>query len=455
MSATWSARDSGRRLLGVALAVLFAARAAPQAQAQSAPPAPIAHLSFSDQSSDPSPPGTVADALAILQAGTGSMAPIVDPAVAQADCKGCERGLPPPPPPPPSFGGAAGPGCDHCGGEGPEPLPTPPRQCGCSACGGCGCGAHGCYPGHEPCYPCDGDTTFHRFLCSLYECICCPDPCYEPHWLPIADAAFFTEAARPVTQTRLRWDAGVDVVLPDRAEYFWARADGMGKGPKPTAPFFVDPHVNYNDLSLYTEAATGKVSVIFEMPYRSVDPEFAPHEAGFGDMNIGMKTLLFDCELVQVAMIMRTYLPVGDPSKGLGTGHVSLEPSLVLGLCLGPDTFFQGQVAEWIPLGGDPSYEGAILHYHMSLNQVVWRVLPNVPLIGTAEFSGWSFQAGSYTDPFAGSLFKASGTTYADVGAGLRLVVCDRMDFGFAVSSAVTSQHFAEQLYRTEFRFRY
>jgi hypothetical protein len=138
----------------------------------------------------------------------------------------------------------------------------------------------------------------------------------------------------------------------------------------------------------------------------------------------------------------------------LGTGHISLEPSLVWGLCLAPDTFWQGQIAEWIPLGGDPAYEGSILHYHTSFNQVLCRILPNVPLVGTLEFNGWSFQAGEYTDPFVGTV-RAGGQTYLSAGAGLRLFVCDRIDFGCAFAEALTEQHFADLLIRTEFRFRY
>jgi hypothetical protein len=273
--------------------------------------------------------------------------------------------------------------------------------------------------------------------------------------LPVANAAFFVEGARPVTQTRIRWDSGIDLIRPDIAEYFWARADGSGRGPKPAGPFLGETRLNYNDLSLYTEAATGKIGVIFEMPYRMIQPERDSSAGGFGDMNIGMKTLLFDCELLQISMIMRTYMPVGDTTKGLGTGHVSLEPSLVVGLCLREDSYFQGQVSEWIPLGGDPTYAGSIMHYHFSFNQVLYRVLPNVPLVGTAELNGWTFQNGDYTDPIQGGLQRAEMTTYLSAGLGLRLFVCDSFDFGVGFATALTTGHFADQLYRTELRFRY
>ena len=44
----------------------------------------------------------------------------------------------------------------------------------------------------------------------MYHNLCCPDPCYDPRWWALADAAFFTSAARPVSQQRFRWDAGFE-----------------------------------------------------------------------------------------------------------------------------------------------------------------------------------------------------------------------------------------------------
>jgi hypothetical protein len=299
------------------------------------------------------------------------------------------------------------------------------------------------------------DNGCGRFLYGLYRCICCPDPCYEPHWVPLADAAFIVEAARPVTQQRLRWDSGQNLILPDRSEYFWARADGRNKGPRPPAGALAEQSLRSNDLSLYTEAASARASVFVELPYRSISPAVDPSTSGFADMNVGGKALLFDCELLQLAFQLRAYLPTGNFTKGIGNGHVSLEPSLLLGVKLSPSTYFQGQLAEWVPLGGDPDYQGAILHYHASVNQVVYRILPDVPLVATLEGNGWSFQHGAYTDPVLGPFQKSSGETYATLGGGLRLFVCDRIDFGVGAAFALTERSFARELYRVEFRWRY
>jgi hypothetical protein len=332
-----------------------------------------------------------------------------------------------------------------------SPVPVAPAD-GEAPCASCGAG---CYPGRKGCYPCEANTCMGRFCCALYECICCTDPCYEPHWTPIADAAFFTDAARPQTQMRLRSDFAQDIQFPDRSEFFWARADGKGKGPSPTAPLLGEQKVNYSELSMYTEGATGRIGVFVEMPYRSIDPTVDPHASGFADMNTGTKTLLYDCELLQLTFQFRTWIPMGNFRKGLGTGHVSLEPSLILGLKLAPETFLQAQVAEWIPLGGDPDYQGSVLMTKWSVNQVVCRILPDVPLIATAEMNTWSFQDGAYTDPVLGPDQKSSGTTYVSMGPGLRLVICDKIDFGIGTLFSVTEHHLADQTYRLEFRARF
>jgi len=342
-------------------------------------------------------------------------------------------------------------GCRNCG-NGLFGLPgSPPHQLG-----GNGCASSQCNPGRQPCHPCLAHSLPGRLVCGIYDCICCPDHCYEALWLPVADTAFFTAAARPVTQQRFRWDHGVNLILPDRNEYFWARADGQGEGPTPVAPFKVATRVDYDELSLYTETAAGGVmSMIVEMPYRADDPAFSSGSSGFGDITLGTKTLMFDCELLQISLQMLTTIPTGNFLKGLGRSLVTLEPSLIVGLKLSPDAYFQGQVAEWIPIGGDGSYAGALLHFHGAYNQVLFRPAPNVPLIGTLELSGWVFQDGNYTDPLLGSNQRSSGAIYLMPSMGLRLFVCDKCDFGISAGFAVTDQHFAEQLYRSEFRFRF
>src|SRR5262249_14759205 len=99
-------------------------------------------------------------------------------------------------------------------------------------------------------------------------------------------------------------------------------------------------------------------------------------------------------------------------------------------------------------------YQGAILHYHLSVNHS-WFKKGACEFITTGEANGWTFQDGLFTDPLTGKPTRASGETYVTLGAGARFVYCEKFDFGFGAAFAVTDDHFAEQLYRTEFRYRY
>ena len=309
-------------------------------------------------------------------------------------------GLAPTPPIPLAASPIAGPSPDP--GRDEAPVDGEVAQAACASCGhvhlagpgpcGSACGNGRCVPGRKPGSAFVPHSHLGRFFANLYECLCCPDPCYQPGWIPQANAAFFLDSPRPRTYTRFRFEADWDMQFPDRAEYFWARDDGKGRGPQPPHSFpksptarFPNPikyrgegSLNYDQLSMYIETASSnnKASFFVEIPYRSTNPLYTAHHAGFSDMNLGTKTALLDCELLLVTLQFKTFLPIGDSTKGLGTGHVSLEPSLLAALKLSTETYIQGQIAEWIPIGGDPNYEGAILHYHSSLNHVLYRITP-------------------------------------------------------------------------------
>ena len=342
-------------------------------------------------------------------------------------------------------------GCASCGGHGP--------RVGGGSCGSCGRAA--CVPGQANCNkPCP-ESYYGRLFGGLYECLCCPDPCYQPAWIPEANASFFTDYARPRTVTRFRWDHGWNMRFPDRSEYFWAKING-GKGPmiaKGPNGRNGETGLNWDQMYLYQEVAAANASFFIEMPYRATYPDISRHYAGFGDLNFGTKSLLIDCEMLQVTFQFKTYTPTGQPGKGLGTGHVSLEPALLLALRLAEGTYFQGQIAEWIPLGGDKTYAGSILKYNWSFNQVLARPTVDSPIIGTMEFTGMTFQDGAYTDP---NYFRnngarnSSGGTYLSIGPGLRHSVCDKFDYGGSVVWQVTdSGQWANPLLRLEMRLLY
>jgi hypothetical protein len=343
-------------------------------------------------------------------------------------------------------------GCSSCGGGVLGSLPPDIGMGGgCATCGGGGCN------GRRPCdCCCDGENCLARLFCGFYQCVCCPDPCYEPRWNALADAAFFTEAPRPITQIRLRYEHVWGYPFPDKAEYLFARADGNGKGPKPLPGTLGGGSLDYQDFMYYQEVGIDRFSASVEMPYTHFAPDNYAGVSGFGDLAIGTKTLLLDCELMQFAFGLKTFVPTGNFTKGLGTGHVSLEPSAMLALRLAPETYLQAQLAYRIPIGGDAVYQGPVLHYHLSLNQLLWHCGNDIKLIGVAELNGYEITGGAFTDTVTGLPRSAKQVgDIANIGPGIRLVICDKIDFGIGSAFNFTTSSMGDEWLRVEFRWRF
>jgi hypothetical protein len=339
--------------------------------------------------------------------------------IQQAQCSSCSNGL---------FG-----------------SPTVGMSCSGPGCTGC---SAGCFPG-QLCQPCEGEGFLGRTFARLHNCVCCPDPCYEPKWIAAASAAFFQDAARPVTMTRIRYDRGVNLRFPDRNNFLFPPATAA-----PTSG------VSYDELRMSMEAGTDTFSITVDTPYRSIETPNrnwgdSSNNSGFGDISIATKSLLLDCELIQLAFQFKTNIPSGSSGNGLGLGIVALEPSLLFSVKLLEDTYFQSQIAEWIPLGGSAT-AGSLLHYHFAINHVLWRMpcCHDMLFVGSFEVNCITFQAGTFTNDL-NQRIDSSGSTYVTLGPGIRYQLCERMDIGVAAQFAVTSDHYEEQLYRTEFRWRF
>ncbi len=327
-------------------------------------------------------------------------------------------------------------------------------------------GASGqCIPGRQPCelpFP-DSDHVLAAALNNIYQSLLCPDPCYQPRWEPAANASFFADYARPRTVTRLRYDNLENMVRPDRNQ-FWINQAGTMRHFKHMGPrssdnrSVTDLRARLQQVYIYQEAAGERGSFFVEYPYRQFNSNFEPTQAGFGDMNFGVKSLFFDRELLQLTFQFRTFAPTGNSSLNLGTGHFSLDPSIIGALKLGPDTYLQGQYGNWIPLGGNSKLAGGVFYWLNSVNQVLWYWTANSPLIATLELDGWSFENGGYTSAIrrgnkAHIVEKGGGVSYFNIGPGLRQSIGNRADFGGAITWATSSIHWAQPWFRFEVRF--
>jgi hypothetical protein len=351
-----------------------------------------------------------------------------DAGLVTAGCSSCSSGLLGGPP---TIGGG---GCLSCG----------------DGCGGC------CTAGREPCDCCiDESTCFGRLVGGMYRCICCPDPCYEPRWNALADSGFYTDGARPMTQMKLRFDHVWDFPFPDKAEFLWAQENGKG----PHGPGGIgETATSYRDFVMYNEVAIDRFSMWVSIPYvqMSSDTPFA-EASGFGDIAIGTKSLLLDCDLMQFSFGFNTYILSGNFLNGLGTGHVSLEPELMMALKLTPTTYLEASAAYRIPIGGDSGFEGPVLQYHFSLNHLLWSCgsCNGIKLIGDIELNGYEILGGSYTDATGAVLSARSIGSILSVGPGVRLVICDKIDFGIGSAFNITNDSMGDEMIRAEFRWRF
>ncbi len=441
---------------------------------------PKATLEGSPEATPLGTDAVVRQALNILGAApSGSQAPSPDssPAASRVQAPGDAPAATASPQPEPEMKQAPAPS------EGRNPDKSPERkqdgqveQSSCATCGGfhgqldghvftsqAGCASGNCIPGRQPCNPPlnECDTVVGGFLTNLYQCICCPDPCYEPKWVPAAYASFFADYARPRTVTRLRYDNLEDMTQPDRNQFWINNVTPIGSRlpRKPISNLFA----RLQQVYLYQEAAGPHGSLFVEVPYRQINESWAPTQAGFGDINFGIKSLLFDCEMLQIAFQMRTFMPSGNFMNNLGNGQFALDPSILTSLKLGPTTYFQGQFGNWVPLGG-PSVQraiaGGVFYWFMSLNQVLCYTTPDSPLIATLEMDGWSFQNGGYIPTILPSgniphpIPHDSGISFFNIGPGLRQSICNRVDFGGAITWATNSTaHWAQPWFRFEVRF--
>jgi hypothetical protein len=301
-----------------------------------------------------------------------------------------------------------------------------------------------------------------RFLKGLYRCICCPDPCYVSSWRPLANAAFFVDQVKPITQIRIRGDFANNYTFPDKAEYFWAEENVKGPHyPGPVPPGAHPPGASNLDYllgSLYMEGAVSRFSLFVNLQYLNVEPVLYPGASGFGDMQVGTKSLLLDCELIQFTWQLMVFIPTGNFLKGLGTGHAAIDPSLIAAIKLTPVTYLQAQTAYWWPLGGDQNYQGPVFNWQLSLNQLLWRCgcAKDIQLIGTAELGGYGIAGGAYTSPLTGLPLSAKDIgNIVNLGPGLRLVVCNKVDIGCGSQFAITKDRMADALARLEFRWRF
>ena len=254
-------------------------------------------------------------------------------------------------------------------------------------------------------------------------------------------------------QLRFRYDSSYNNSQPARAEFIWPVGGAFGPGPGP------ETRVDYQDLSLYGEhVVANRLSVFGELPFRMLNPEIQSNTAGLGDAQAGFKYELRNCGDTVMTGQLRMYIPTADGSRGLGTRHVSLEPSLLIWHRYNERLRFEAELRDWIAVGGSEGFAGNVLRYGLGagylLNPGECR-----PLSAVVEFVGWTVLNGgtaiTTNPPLSTAFTDATGDTILNVKVGLRYQVNSRGSLYAGYGRALTSQTWYEDVFRAEYRLAF
>jgi hypothetical protein len=260
----------------------------------------------------------------------------------------------------------------------------------------------------------------------------------------------FIDPAIPGNVFRLRFDAGYNNPLPTRGEFFMART------PSPGLPF-AERRVDYQDLALYTEMAPDpRLSFFMQLPFRFLNPDVNRNHSDVADLSAGLKWALINQQETAVTVQLLATTPTGDPGRGLGTDHVTVEPCLLLYQGMGA-LALEGEAGCFVPIGGSSGFASNVAVYGLGLKYDVYKdeELAITPVVETV---GWTFLDGKKTvvqRNGSGLDVSTSGDTIVTVAPGLRLRfgILGELYMGYA--RAVTGDVLFKERYRAEWRLTF
>jgi hypothetical protein len=177
-----------------------------------------------------------------------------------------------------------------------------------------------------------------------------------------------------------------------------------------------------------------------------------PNAFGFSDLLAGFKWAFLTDRDTVASLQFKTYIPTGDPTRGLGTNHVSLEPGLLLYQKLSERWTFEGEFRAWIPAGGT-DFAGNIIRYGIGLSYGE-RSPDSIWLTPVVEFVGWTVLDGKETvvaGPVA-YVQDAAGDTILNAKLGVRLGLGNRADLYGGYGRALTGPTWYRDTFRFELR---
>jgi hypothetical protein len=265
----------------------------------------------------------------------------------------------------------------------------------------------------------------------------------------------YIDPALPVNVVRFRYDNAHGNNRPTRGTFFYAKQAPDGPGlPLP------ESNVDYQDLALYGEHLFGQnFSVFLELPVRFANFRVNKDQSGLADMNAGFKYAFFRDDNTVATFQWRTYAPTGDPHKGLGNSHASIEPALLLFRRFSERLTSESEFHYWVPVGGPRGFESEVIRYGTGLGYTVYQG-ENLTVKPVIELVGWTFLNGQSEVVLPSGVEtqedkNAGGTTIINLKAGLRTRWNDFGDIYVGYGHALTGAVLYKEIARVELRLFY
>lgn len=278
---------------------------------------------------------------------------------------------------------------------------------------------------------------------------------------PTSDGGYI-DAAIPMSQFRLRFDAAYDNNRPDRAEFFYAKCgcfNALDPRVRAPGPRQLESRVDYQEIRAYAEAAlSDRFSAFLEVPVRFINPEQNPNETGFGDINFGVKYALIADPNHWLTFQFRTYVPTGDAERGMGTENTELEPGILWQMNPSDKMQVFAEVRDWIPIDGT-DFAGNVLRYGIGASYRVidgpsLRVAPVAELVGWTVLGGKQLAAARVGPNAVAATYDAEGDTIVNAKIGARIGF-GNSDLYVGYGRALTGEVWYKDIIRVEYRLRF
>ena len=276
------------------------------------------------------------------------------------------------------------------------------------------------------------------------------------------------------SEIRIRFDAAFEDRLPDRSEFFYAKC-GCYRGLPSTNPAF-DPNapgprpgipnsINFQQLYMNVEySPQRRFSAFAEVPIRWLQPQpqgtqaAFPNQSGLSDVTAGFKFAAVASENTYLTFQFKSYFPSGDASKGLGTNHYSVEPSLLMYHSFSDRFSLEGQIGDWHPIGGSAGvptassegFAGDVFFYGIGPSYKVYR-RNRIQIAPVIELFGWHVLGGLQT----GTPSDASGIDIVNLKSGVRTYIGFHNSIYVGFGQALTHDDWYKHLVRLEYRYSF